>query len=373
MAALVAWAQEPAPPPVAPSDYQAPVMSPDQLDQMLGPVALYPDPLLSELFPAATLPSQIVLADRYVSQGGDPSQVDAQPWDPCIRAIAHYPQLLKWMDDNLEWTTQVGQAFMNQQQDVMDSIQRLRGKAQVLGNLQSTPQQTVVRADGAIDIEPANPDEVYLPTYPPDTIYDEPGIYCTFGFGWPIGAWLVYDWDWRHHHIIHWGPDHPRPGDWWHRSPQQRVGELARGRAPVWQPTGHGLVGSHPADRGWAQPEAHRAPVPVARPPEIGRPENPAPRGFEGRPPVQPPPRVESRQPVESRPVAPRPPVVESHPTYSPPPRIESSPASEPRGSSGAGFFGGPQSSSEARQSSVRGSESRGAAASGGAGGGRRR
>src|SRR5580692_6456369 len=105
------------------TDYQP--LSGDQLDQLLGPIALYPDPLLAELLPASTFPTEIVMADRYLQGGGDPGQIENQPWDPSVQAMAHYPDVLKWMDDNLTWTTALGQAFANQQQDVMDSIQRL--------------------------------------------------------------------------------------------------------------------------------------------------------------------------------------------------------------------------------------------------------
>src|SRR5271170_5225344 len=97
-----------------------------ELDQLLGPIALYPDPLIAQILPASTLPTQIVLADRYVSDGGDPNQVDQQPWDASVQALARYPEVLKWLDDNLGWTTALGQAFLNQPQAVMESIQRLR-------------------------------------------------------------------------------------------------------------------------------------------------------------------------------------------------------------------------------------------------------
>ena len=142
-----------------------------ELDQMLGPIALYPDPLIAQILPAATLPSEIVLADRYVNGGGDPNLIDQQPWDPSVKALARYPTVLKWMDDNLAWTTALGQAFLAQQQDVMDSIQRLRAQAQALGNLQSTPQENVVADDGTIEILPADPQMIYVPVYQPDMVY----------------------------------------------------------------------------------------------------------------------------------------------------------------------------------------------------------
>ena len=121
-ALLSVRAQTAVPPPMP--AYQP--LSDQQLDQLLGPIALYPDPLIAQILPASALPTQIVLADRYVSGGGDPGQLDAQPWDASVQAVARYPEVLKWMDDNLNWTTELGQAFLNQQPDVMESIQRLR-------------------------------------------------------------------------------------------------------------------------------------------------------------------------------------------------------------------------------------------------------
>src|SRR5277367_4649126 len=123
-----------------------------ELDRLLGPIALYPDPLIAQILPASTLPTQIVLADRYVTGGGDPNQIDQQPWDASVQALARYPNVLKWMDDNLNWTAELGQAFLNQQQAVMTSIQRLRAAASNLGNLQSTPQQQVITDGGDIQI-----------------------------------------------------------------------------------------------------------------------------------------------------------------------------------------------------------------------------
>src|ERR1700728_1489440 len=122
--------------------------SPAELDQMLGPIALYPDPLVALILSASTFPSQIVMADRYVSGSGDPNQFDQQPWDASVQGVAHYPTVLKWLDDNLAWTTQMGQAYAAQPSDVMASIQRLRSQAPSLGNLSSSPQETVTSDDG---------------------------------------------------------------------------------------------------------------------------------------------------------------------------------------------------------------------------------
>src|SRR3954468_4561905 len=141
--------------------------SPEQLDQLLGPVALYPDPLIAQILPAATLPSQIVMASRYVQQGMSLEVIDQQPWDPSVKALARYPDLLRWMDTNLAWTTDVGQTYTYQQVDVMNTIQRLRYQAMNLGNLQSTPQQTVYNDNGVIEVVPANPQVIYVPVYQP--------------------------------------------------------------------------------------------------------------------------------------------------------------------------------------------------------------
>ena len=170
-------AQDGAPPP-APG---AVVWSGADLDQMLGPIALYPDPLIGLILPASTVPSQIVLASRYVSEGGDPNEIASQPWDASVQGLAHYPTVLKWMDDNIAWTTELGEAFAGQQSEVMDSIQRLRAKAQALGNLQSTPQENVQSDDGTIDITPTDENEVYVPEYQPELIYYQPGVYCSLG------------------------------------------------------------------------------------------------------------------------------------------------------------------------------------------------
>ena len=97
---MIAEAQIPVPPPAP----EGQLRSSADLEQMLGPIALYPDPLIAQILPAATLPSEIVLADRYVNGGGDPNLIDQQRWDPSVKALARYPTALKWMDDNLAWT-----------------------------------------------------------------------------------------------------------------------------------------------------------------------------------------------------------------------------------------------------------------------------
>jgi hypothetical protein len=200
--------------------------SPEQLDALLGPIALYPDPLIAEILPAATLPEQVVQANRYVHDGLGLAAIDEQPWDPSVKALARYPELLQWMDTNLGWTTDVGQLFLYQQIDVMNSIQRLRGQAMALGNLQSTPQQTVCTDNGTIEIVPANPQVIYVPSYQPQVVYVQPaprpGIFVSFGIGVAAGSWLHHDLDWHDHAVISWGRNHPRPNDWWYRRPTDR-------------------------------------------------------------------------------------------------------------------------------------------------------
>ncbi|MGB7746245.1 MAG: DUF3300 domain-containing protein [Verrucomicrobiia bacterium] len=243
-------AQTAVPPPM--TAYQP--LAAAQLDQLLGPIALYPDPLIAQILPASTLPTQIVLADRYVSGGGDPSQIGQQPWDPSVQALARYPTVLKWMDDNLNWTTDLGQAFINQQQDVMVSVQRLRTSASKVGNLQSTPQQQVITDGGNIEIVPADPQVIYVPVYQPDQVYYQTCYgppFITFGIGFPIGLWLNCDFDWGNFNIIFWGNGYSRPSNWWHESSRQRD----MGHAGVWHANNHpGAVAANRGDRGYGVP-----------------------------------------------------------------------------------------------------------------------
>jgi hypothetical protein len=319
--------------------------SADALEQLVRPIALYPDPLLAEIFAAATIPAQIVLADRYVNSGGDLSQIAEQPWDPSVQALAHYPTVLKWLDDNLPWTTEVGDAFLYQQQDVMACIQRLRLLAQSEGNLPSTPQENVVTDNGTVEIEPANPDVIYVPVYPWNTIYYDAGVFCSFGVGFPIGLWLTHDWDWRNHRLIVWGLGHPRPANWWTEAPRNRVPprNSTFWRGPVRTPA----AGAGAADRGFAA-ETIRATRLTAPP---------APAPLADRPGVAP----DSSRGIR---IGATSPTWENLSRGMTAPAAISRPAPDVRASSagssfGSGAFGGSESSSEARQSSMRGVESR--------------
>ena len=250
---------------VAPPAPEVQLRSGAELDQMLGPIALYPDPLIAQILPAATLPSEIVLAGRSLNGGFDPNAIDQQPWDPCIKALARYPAVLKWMDDNLAWTTTLGQAFLSQQQDVMDSIQRLRAQAQALGNLQSTPQETVMVDNGIIELLPANPQMIYVPVYQPDLVYFRRPFgapFISFGLGFTVGLWLNHDFDWRQHHLIVWHHDQPRPADWWFHRPSERP-RIEVSHAALWQPHSRPSSAVQVMDRGW---DTHPVHSPAVRP-----------------------------------------------------------------------------------------------------------
>jgi Protein of unknown function (DUF3300) len=183
--------------------------SPDQLDNLLAPVALYPDPLLAQVLVAATYPGQVDDAARFVRADPDPAHIDIQWWDVSVRAVAHYRSVLDMMDDDLDWTTALGQAYVNQPDDVMASVQRLRAQAAAVGNLVSSPQLEVVRAGGIIQIWPAQPRYIYVPVYDPAIVYFRPAPFL-FGLRLVIGAWLSYDFDWHSHRIFYhgWNEDH---------------------------------------------------------------------------------------------------------------------------------------------------------------------
>ena len=341
---MIARPQEPAPPPAP----EAQPHSSADLDQMLGPIALYPDPLIAQILPAATLPSEIVEADRYVSGGGDPNLIDQQPWDASVKALARYPNVLKWMDDNLAWTTALGQAFLIQQQDVMDSVQRLRAQAQALGNLQSTPQENVVADNGAIEIVPANPEMIYVPVYQPDMVYYQRPFgtpFISFGVGFSVGLWLNHDFDWHNHHVIVWGHAQPRPADWWSRRPSERP-RVEVAHTTVWHPSNHPAPAARGFDRGYYAPPVHSTVTVVgAKPKPAEHREAPAPV-VRGPAPVvvQHPAAVTHSQPASGAFA----PVVVQHPAAA---ASHSQPAS--------GAFIGVQSSHQTQQFSNRGQESR--------------
>ena len=184
------------------------LLAPEELEGLLAPIALYPDPLIAQILPAATFIDQIGEAARYVRRYG-PARVDYQPWDLSVRAIAHYPKVLYMMEKEYEWTVALGQAFIEQPQEVMDAVQRLRDYAWAQGNLYSTREQEVLYDTGVIRIVPARPQYVYIPLYDPYAVYLEPYSpsypFITFSVGFTIGAWLNRDCDWRQRRVYYHG------------------------------------------------------------------------------------------------------------------------------------------------------------------------
>jgi hypothetical protein len=166
-------------PTVQPNPTEAAQFSTEQLDALLAPIALYPDALLAQILMASTYPLQVVEASRWYNElGHDNLQGDALaqaleplPWDPSVKSLVPFPQVVAMLNTDLDWMQQLGFAFATQQADVMNSIQRLRQQAQASGALKSTAQQNVVEDNGTIGIEPANPQVVYVPVYNPTIVY----------------------------------------------------------------------------------------------------------------------------------------------------------------------------------------------------------
>jgi hypothetical protein len=181
-----------------------------EIDQLTAPVALYPDPLLAVVLPASTYPNDIASAANWLRSDPQPTdeQINGQPWDPSVKALVHDPEVFQQLAGNMEWTQALGAAFLNQQQDVMDSIQRLRAQAQAAGNLRTNSEQTVAVDEGYVQILPATPDVLFVPVYDPYLVFAGP---CDFAFhrcGF-FGAFFDFDCDWRHHRI-------DRGRDWHH-------------------------------------------------------------------------------------------------------------------------------------------------------------
>jgi len=182
-------------------------LSPDQLEQLVAPVALYPDNLLSMILAASTYPAQVSAADQWLHmQGGAPPEqiaagANAQTsWDPSVKALTAFPQVLDELAQNLQWTTDLGNAYYNQPQDVMQTVQVMRSRAQTAGNLQTTPQEVVTQDQGNIEIAPPTPEVVYVPQYDPWAVYGQPvNPYPGFNFVGAIGSFLGGA-------FIHWGP-----------------------------------------------------------------------------------------------------------------------------------------------------------------------
>ena len=163
---------------------QAAKIPPDQLDSLVAPIALYPDPMLAQVLAASTYPLEIIQLQQWLTKNPglkDKALADAvakQPWDPSVQALAGLPDVVKRLADDIQWTTDLGNAFLAQQNDVMDAVQRMRKKAQDTGNLKSSEQQKVetkvIESKSVIVVEQANPQVVYVPSYNPVVVYGPP-------------------------------------------------------------------------------------------------------------------------------------------------------------------------------------------------------
>jgi len=195
----------------------------DQLDSLVAPIALYPDPMLAQTLAASTYPLELIQLQQWMAKNPglkDKALADAvmkQPWDPSIQALAALPDVVKRLADDIQWTTDLGNAFLAQQSDVLDAVQRMRKKAQDTGNLKSTEQQKVetkvIESKSVIVVEQADPQIVYVPSYDPVVVYGPPvypyppiyyppagyyaaGLAISFGVGMMMGAAWGGGWGW---------------------------------------------------------------------------------------------------------------------------------------------------------------------------------
>ena len=216
--------------------------SPDELNQLVAPIALYPDALVAQIVAAASFPTEVVEADRWIQQNSAlkgeamAKAVDSQPWDPSVKALTQFPAVLAMMDKNLSWTSALGEAYVNQPQNVLSAVQVMRQRAQQAGNLKSTPQDAVTTEGETIVIQPADPDIVYVPEYDPWDVYGDPidfypgwvevpgafvGPGIVFGVGIGIGIFGGFGWGWHH-----WGAD-------WHHHEVTHDHDPYRSRSPT--------------------------------------------------------------------------------------------------------------------------------------------
>jgi hypothetical protein len=253
------------------------------LETLVAPIALYPDPLIAVVLSASVYPADVVYAARFVANHNNLAGLEDQPWDAKVKAVAGFPSVAKKMNDDLGWTVALGQAFTQQPLEVMDAIQVLRGKAQSAGTLQTTPEQVVSVSEAVVEraydaqivyvtntvvqITPANPEVIYVPEYNHTIIYDPQPAYVYdsatpliyFGSGIPAGAIIVNN--------------HP---DWYYGGVY-----FGPGRVPVW-------VGFGPRPY-YAPPPSYWPPrhYPSHRPPPFGN--HPRPPGNAPKPPGNPP------------------------------------------------------------------------------------
>lgn len=243
--AVGAPAQEPVPVQLAPAP--AGRFSAEQLEQLLGPIALYPDALIALILPAATAPADIVLAARYLENNGDPTKAAGRTWDESVKSLLYYAEVVRWMDTNLDWTKQVGEAFRAQPAETMEAIQRLRAKARAAGTLVDSPQQQMLVDRDVIALVPTAPDVLYVPYYDPLVVYNPRPAYAgtsgfvTYSSPFAVGAWLSFDCDWRRRTV--WTVDRQgtarSPHDWRRPVFPDHPGYVNDPRRRPWQPAPH--------------------------------------------------------------------------------------------------------------------------------------
>ncbi|CAK0761724.1 hypothetical protein CCP3SC5AM1_20043 [Gammaproteobacteria bacterium] len=204
--------------------------STEHIEQLVAPIALYPDALLAQVLIAATYPLEVIQVARWARQHPDLSEKKRQaalaeePWDPSVKSLTAFPGVLERMEAELTWMENLGNAFLGQQDEVMDAVQRLRTRAQAAGYLENTPQQKIVTRDRVIFIEPAQPEVIYVPTYNPTLVFGDwryQTIYypnfqiaaypqsrnnsnaglITFGVGMLVGGILFSQFDWHHRYV----------------------------------------------------------------------------------------------------------------------------------------------------------------------------
>ena len=296
-----------------PSTADAPSIPMEQLDSLVAPVALYPDGLLGQTLVASTYPLEIIQLQQWMDQNKNlkdkalADAVEKQHWDPSIQAMSAFPEVTQQLAANIQWTTDLGNAFLAQQADVMDAVQRMRGKARSNGALESGTQQRVETrvvegGEEVIVVDPANPQVVYVPSYDSIVVYGEPeypyppiyypghrpGTGLVFGTGIILGAaWGgIWGWspawgngdinvDWNNNHVSHYNRQNNinrvQGGDKWQHRPEHRgntpygdrrtdhkYGNIARN--PSARQPGAGL-GNRPGADAWpsTMPASHRS------------------------------------------------------------------------------------------------------------------
>jgi hypothetical protein len=303
------FAEQDTQPAQAPAHVQ---QTPEQLQQLVAPIALYPDSLVAQILAASTFPEQVVEADRWLQAHPDlkgdalGQAIDPQPWDPSVKALAAFPSVLGNMDKNLSWTSSLGDAFFNQQQDVMAAVQVMRQRAQAAGNLKSSPQQTVEDQDSTIAIQPTNTEVVYVPAYDPWLVYGDPlvawpgwypypgiwfgGPYLAFGIGFDIGfvgafgwGWGQWGFDWRRGYPIY-NHDryYSRSNTFYNRNSYYRGGGERGVARDVQQGVNRAGDGGRPGEDARGRGEDARNPGQDSRGPEASRGDPAAARPFEG-------------------------------------------------------------------------------------------